>query len=89
MKHLNIRVTGKVQGVFFRASARDVARSLGLLGYVRNEPDGSVYIEAEGGETELSQFTGWCRNGPSHARVSDLQIEEGPVQNLGNFDIKR
>lgn len=89
MKHLNIRVSGKVQEVFFRAFARDVARSLGLQGYARNEPDGSVYIEAEGNETELSQFVDWCKKGPPHAQVSDLQIEEGPIRNPGNFEIKR
>lgn len=89
MKHLNIRVFGKVQGVFFRATTRDMARSLGLSGYVRNDPDGSVYIEAEGEETQLSQFTAWCRKGPPHARVSHLDINEGPVQHLDNFDIRK
>lgn len=89
MKHWNIRVTGRVQGVFFRASARDVARGLGLNGFVRNEPDGSVYIEAEGGERDLSQFEDWCRKGPPHAQVSDLQIKEGTVQNFRDFTVKR
>jgi len=89
MKHLNIRVSGKVQGVFFRASARDVARSLGLNGFVRNEPDGSVYIEAEGRDRELSQFEDWCKKGPPHAQVSGVQIEEGMVQNFQYFNINR
>lgn len=89
MKHYNIRVSGRVQGVYFRASARDVARSLGLRGYVRNEPEGSVYIEVEGEDKALTEFTDWCRKGPPRAHVTEIQIEESTVQNLGNFDIRR
>ena len=48
LKHFNIKITGKVQGVFFRDTARQVARSLGVAGYASNRPDGSIYIEAEG-----------------------------------------
>ena len=89
MKHYNIRISGRVQGVYFRASARDVARSLGLRGYVRNEPDGSVYIEVEGEEKALAEFADWCRKGPPRAHVSEIQIQEDTVQNLGDFDIRR
>lgn len=89
MKHYEIRVTGKVQGVFFRASARDVAQSLGLRGRVRNEPDGSVYIEAEGEEQHLLEFTEWCKQGPPRARVSDVQVREGTLRNLQGFHITK
>lgn len=89
MKHYNVHVFGRVQGVFFRASAKDVARRLSLRGYVRNEPDGSVYIEVEGEEGELSGFVDWCRMGPPQAQVTELKIQEGTVQNLGDFDIRR
>lgn len=89
MRHLSIRVTGRVQGVFFRASARDVALQLGLRGFVRNEPDGSVYIEAEGAEQPLARFLEWCRQGPPGAVVTNVEANEGPIRNLSKFDINR
>jgi acylphosphatase len=89
MKHLNIRVTGRVQGVFFRASARETARMLGLAGFVCNEPDGSVYIEAEGEEENLVHFVDWCKRGPQHAVVSNIQVKEDQMQNLVSFRIKQ
>ena len=59
MKHINIKIIGRVQGVGFRRAARDEARYLGIKGYIRNEPDGSVYLEAEGDELAISQFVIW------------------------------
>ena len=56
MKHLKISITGRVQGVFFRDSARMEANRLGVAGFARNEPDGSVYIEAEGEKDALDEF---------------------------------
>jgi len=58
MRHLNIRVSGKVQGVFFRASTKEQADQLGVKGFVRNEPNGDVYIEVEGDEEKLKIFFG-------------------------------
>jgi acylphosphatase len=89
MKHLNIRVTGRVQGVYFRASTVDVAKRLQLRGFVRNEPDGSVYIEAEGSEEALEEFVAWCHHGPPHAVVKNVDVNEGPIQNMDSFDIRR
>ncbi|MFO7256703.1 MAG: acylphosphatase [Bacteroidota bacterium] len=89
MKHLNIRVTGRVQGVYFRASTRDIATKLKLRGFVRNEPDGSVYIEAEGSEEALDEFVAWCHHGPPAAIVKNVEVQEGPIQNMKPFDIKR
>lgn len=86
-KHISIKVTGKVQGVFFRASTRDVARKLGLKGFVRNEPDGGVYIEAEGDETTLTEFTEWCRQGPRLAQVDHVDIKEGAGEGFRDFVI--
>ncbi|MBL4736088.1 MAG: acylphosphatase, partial [Flavobacteriales bacterium] len=60
MIHYKIRIEGKVQGVWFRASTRDEAGRLGLRGFVRNEPDGSVYAEVEGEENEINEFVKWC-----------------------------
>jgi acylphosphatase len=87
MKHVSIRVFGKVQGVFFRASTRDRARGLNISGNVRNEPDGSVSIEAEGSEEAIAEFVAWCRRGPLLARVDRCDVNENPVQNLTGFSI--
>ena len=64
------RVTGRVQGVFYRASTVQEAARLGLVGWVRNEPDGSVLIEAQGQREGLERLLAWCGKGPPGARVS-------------------
>lgn len=87
--HKNIRVTGKVQGVFYRASTVDTAKSLGLTGFVRNERDGSVYMEVEGEEETTSKLIEWVRKGPPHARVDDLNITDGPLISFTSFEIRR
>jgi len=88
-KNLNILVTGRVQGVFFRASTADVARSLHLTGWVMNKPDGSVYIEAEGDERALEQFVSWCKQGPPAARVEKCGVSEGQIKGYTSFEIQR
>lgn len=72
-KRLHLRVFGRVQGVFYRASTRDKARSLLLSGWVRNCPDGSVEILAEGEETQLGALLGWSREGPPAAEVERVE----------------
>ncbi|HEX5171359.1 MAG TPA: acylphosphatase [Cyclobacteriaceae bacterium] len=89
MKHVAIQVEGKVQGVFFRASTKDKADALGIKGFVRNEWDGSVYIEAEGEEDSLNQFISWCRQGPSRASVKEVIIREGPPKKFSGFEVQR
>lgn len=88
-KHLSIRVTGRVQGVFFRASAQKKAHELGIFGFVRNERDGSVFAEAEGDETSLAEFATWMKRGPSGAIVDSCLIEEDNVVNYSDFIIQR
>ena len=88
-KHLSIRVTGKVQGVFFRASTQEEAQRLGLGGWVRNEADGSVRIEAEGDEDALDRLVAWCKHGPKQARVADVVVEEGEVEGYSDFQVLR
>ncbi len=68
-------VSGRVQGVFFRASTRDRARELGLSGWVRNLPDGRVEFVAEGEESTLQELLQFLRVGPPGARVNDLVVE--------------
>jgi acylphosphatase len=89
MKHFNITVTGKVQGVFYRQSTLEIANQLGVKGFVRNEPNGDVYIEAEGTDEQLNKLTAWCCKGPARAHVSDLKISEGTVKDFKSFDVRR
>lgn len=89
MKSVSITVTGKVQGVFFRASAKDIAEKLDVRGFAQNMPDGSVYIEAEGDEENLKQFIGWCKQGPPRASVSNVNVVESEPKSFQRFDIKR
>ncbi len=76
MKRYAIRVTGKVQGVWFRSSARNTALQLGLSGFARNEPDGSVYIEVEGDDQSLRKFLDWCHQGPRESAVEAVTHSE-------------
>lgn len=87
--HKNIRVKGKVQGVYYRASTVDMAKSLGLRGYVLNERDGSVYMEVEGEEADVGTMIEWARSGPPHARVEALEITDGAVVPFRTFEIRR
>ncbi|MEK7153442.1 MAG: acylphosphatase [Patescibacteria group bacterium] len=87
MKHLKIRVTGKVQGVYFRDTARAQATNMGIHGLARNEPDGSVYIEAEGPDEALKKFLAWCHEGSREAVVEDVTYSaHDPVGHAG-FEI--
>ncbi|MDH3526576.1 MAG: acylphosphatase [Gammaproteobacteria bacterium] len=72
-------VSGHVQGVFFRASARQQAMALGLTGYARNLPDGRVEVLACGDEAALQALQAWLRKGPAHAHVSGVQCESVEV----------
>ena len=74
MKRLTVKVSGTVQGVFFRHSAKIKASELELKGFARNEGDGSVYIEAEGEQANLEKFLEWCRKGPPFARVEHVEF---------------
>lgn len=74
---LEIVVSGRVQGVWFRASTRDEARRLGLTGWVRNLPDGRVQAIFEGGEDRLRLMLDWCRVGPAGARVDQVDARWG------------
>ena len=85
--HRAIRVHGRVQGVSFRAAARAEARRLGLMGFARNEPDGSVAIEAEGNEAALERFVAWCHAGPPAARVERVEVRSGQAKGYDGFAV--
>lgn len=89
MKAVKITVTGRVQGVFYRASAKDAAVQLMLKGFAQNQPDGSVYIEVEGDEENLNSFIAWCKHGPPRASVSNVVVEETGIKKFQRFEIRR
>ena len=84
-----IKVKGKVQGVYFRASTQKVAIELGIKGRVWNEPDGSVAIEAEAGPEILEKFIQWCNVGPTAAKVDEVVVEEKGVSGYNSFEVLR
>ncbi len=69
LKQLQLVIRGRVQGVYFRASTQREARRLGVVGWVKNRPDGGLEILAEGEETSIRELYGWAQKGPSAARV--------------------
>jgi acylphosphatase len=76
MPSLQLQVTGRVQGVGYRASAQQQARKLGLSGFVRNQPDGSVYVEVTGSQPQVEKMIRWCQQGPPMARVVTVTVTE-------------
>ena len=80
MKRIIIHVYGLVQGVFFRYTTRKIARNLGLTGIVKNLPNGSVYIEAEGPEDKLNELLKFAKKGPKSAEVENVKVEYKEAQ---------
>ena len=87
MKHLNITLQGKVQRVSFRAATKAVADQLSVKGFILNQQDGSVYIEAEGDDFSLDSFLEWCKEGPEKAVVEKIDVIEGQPKNYRNFEV--
>jgi len=84
-----LKIVGRVQGVYFRASACQEAQSLGLAGWVRNCPDGSVELVAEGTRDNLEQLIAWCHRGPPGARVTEVSVQwQKPEQSFNGFVIR-
>ena len=87
---VHVEIEGRVQGVYFRASAVAQAQRLGVTGWVRNCPDGSVEVVAEGALDSIDSLIEWCRRGPEGARVSRVQVEWQQAQyNFAGFGIRR
>lgn len=90
MKTIQITVTGKVQGVFFRAYTEKKAKELGLTGFVRNQADGSVFIEASGNDQALQELVTWCHTGSPLSSVKTVEEHEiESASNYSDFHIKR
>jgi len=89
MRRVHILVSGRVQGVFFRKATQQQAKRLGILGSVKNLPDGRVDIIAEAETATLEAFIAWCHKGPVAARVDDVQFTELTITTpLNEFDIQ-
>ncbi len=91
MTRINVRarvvVSGRVQGVFYRASCRDEAAARGLSGWVRNKSDGSVEAVFEGDEAGVRAMVEWCRRGPPSAAVTNVAVTWEPPQGERGFRI--
>jgi acylphosphatase len=89
MQRIHLIVHGQVQGVFYRVTAVEKARALGLTGWVRNADDGSVELVAEGDESSLALFLGWCAEGPPGAAVERIEHHDEPARGtFHNFDAR-
>lgn len=88
MKHLKATIYGRVQGVSFRYATLEKASELDVSGWVKNMPDGSVYLEAEASEEVLKEFLGWCRVGPAAARVDKVDYDlSDDLKSYSGFEI--
>jgi acylphosphatase len=90
MKHLNLKIHGKVQMVFFRDCTKKQADKLGLFGWVRNNDDKTVSVSVEGKEKRLKEFLAWCHKGPPLAKVEKINEDWSDViKGFKSFEIIR
>ncbi len=87
-KSLIIKVKGKVQNVGFRYYTHKAALEHHLNGFVQNKSDGSVYIEVEGEESDVDHFVAWLHQGPTWARVEEVQVQETALQDYSCFRVR-
>ncbi len=88
-KAVTLKISGRVQNVGFRYHTKKTAQNLNIAGFVKNEPDSSVYVEATGEEENLDQFILWCHSGPSWARVDEVKIVVMPYKDFDGFVIRQ
>jgi len=81
-------ISGRVQGVFFRDTCERVAAGLGVRGWVRNCPDGTVEVAAEGRRSAVDALLDWCREGPPRANVTGIQVHDEPVAAERGFRVR-
>jgi acylphosphatase len=86
---VHLKISGRVQGVFFRATTVAQAQRLGVTGWVRNRPDGSLETVAEGSRAKIDEFIAWCRHGPAGAQVRQFDISwQRPTGEFNGFHIR-
>ena len=89
LRSVHLLVQGKVQGVFFRATAQEMAELLQLKGWVKNTPAGEVEIMAFGEREKVQQFIDWCKKGPPRAIVTKVQVTETVDYSFNSFQVLR
>lgn len=89
MPTVHLLIQGKVQGVFYRASAKEIALALDVKGWVRNTKEGHVEAVASGSESALKQFVEWCSKGPAKAIVTSVQATDIDEENFVDFEIRK
>jgi len=88
MQRVHLVVSGRVQGVFYRATCVREAERRGLAGWVRNLPDGRVEAAIEGPEAEVEAMVAWCRQGPPAARVDEMTVQDEPLAGGAGFVVR-
>ena len=87
---VSLRISGKVQGVWYRASAKDAALGIGIKGKVWNERNGDVGAVAQGTREQIDAFVKWCKEGPPLAKVQDVKVEDvNTAEVFDSFEITR
>lgn len=89
MPTVHLIVKGSVQGVFYRATAKNIAEKIGITGWIKNTKDGDVEIMATGTAERLKQFIDWCKKGPAKAIVTEILISPKPDEAFDLFYITR
>jgi acylphosphatase len=89
MPTVQLLIKGRVQGVYFRATAKQVADALNVTGWIRNTPDGDVEAMGSGSEDTLRQFIQWCKTGPEGSSVQSIDVMEKAEMRFNGFSIQR
>ena len=89
MPTVRLLIKGKVQGVFYRASAKEIACNIGITGWINNTTDGDVESLITGTETQIQEFISWCRRGPKRAMVTGITITEEASESFSEFLVIR
>jgi acylphosphatase len=84
---VRVRISGRVQGVFYRAACAERARAIGVSGWARNLRDGGVEAVFEGRPDQVRQMLDWCREGPPSARVDSVEVTDEPVEGVEGFRV--
>lgn len=87
MRAVEVVVSGRVQGVFYRVTCRDEARRLGITGWIRNREDGAVVAHLEGEPDAVAELVEWCRTGPPAALVEEVSVSEVEPDGVRGFDV--
>ena len=86
-RQVSIKVYGRVQGVFFRASTKKKAEVLGVTGTVCNQADGTVFIKASGPGDKIQELIAWCSTGPPLARINKVEVNDDDSELVSGFEV--